>query len=208
MQFVHLVFSHTRPLALSTFSEASTGYWHCLHSMQSMYTKLLSVHTSVCLSIHPFAHYSGGFAAVGPAARRYHSTAAWLALSSKYEQCHIVSWCRKLNTDLSKMHRFLVFSFSSYAYGAYAWFFATPVTCNVVCSVFVCGELCKYGWTDRDAIWWQTHMVPRYLALDVVQIPRRKGHFWRGACAGFIVSWRCKLLNCKKISDDIFLWVL
>jgi len=37
---------------------------------------------------------------VGPAARRYRSTAARPALSSKCEQCHVVSRRRKLNTDL------------------------------------------------------------------------------------------------------------
>ena len=31
--------------------------------------------------------------------RRYRSIATWLALSSKSEQCHVVSWHRKINTD-------------------------------------------------------------------------------------------------------------
>jgi len=37
------------------------------------------------------ARRCGGFAAVGPAARRYRSIAARPALSSKREQCHAVS---------------------------------------------------------------------------------------------------------------------
>ena len=50
---------------------------------------------SVCPS-----HRCGGFAAVGPAARRYRSIAARPALSSKCEQCRVASRRRKLNTDL------------------------------------------------------------------------------------------------------------
>jgi len=43
----------------------------------------------------------GGFvAAVGPAARRYQSIAAWPAHSRKSEQCHVYSRRRRLNTDL------------------------------------------------------------------------------------------------------------
>ena len=47
-----------------------------------------------------------GFAAVGPAGRRYRSIAAAAGrrssttFSSKCEQCRVVSWRRKLNTDL------------------------------------------------------------------------------------------------------------
>ena len=47
-----------------------------------------------------------GFAAVGPAGRRYRSIAAAAerrsstAFCSKCEQCRVVSWRRKLNTDL------------------------------------------------------------------------------------------------------------
>jgi len=56
----------------------------------------LSACLSVCLSVRPFHHPAatrrcGGFAAVGPAARRYRSTAALPALSSKCGQCHVVS---------------------------------------------------------------------------------------------------------------------
>jgi len=46
---------------------------------------------SVCLCT------TGGFATVGPAGRRYQ----WIsAHSSNCEQCHVISWRRKLNTDL------------------------------------------------------------------------------------------------------------
>ena len=65
----------------------------------------LSLCLSVSLSVRPFHHPAatrrcGGFAAVGPAARRYRSTAALPALSSKCGQCHVVSWRSELNTDL------------------------------------------------------------------------------------------------------------
>jgi len=56
---------------------------------------------SVCLShLLITAAVCGRFAAVGPTYRRYWSTAARLVLSRNCEQCHVVSWCRKLNTDL------------------------------------------------------------------------------------------------------------
>ena len=42
-------------------------------------------------SVSPSVPSFGGFAAVGPAARRYRSIAARPALSSKCEQCHVVS---------------------------------------------------------------------------------------------------------------------
>jgi len=42
----------------------------------------------------------GGFAAVGPAGRRYQSIAARPALSSNCEQCYVVSRRRKLNKNL------------------------------------------------------------------------------------------------------------
>ena len=63
--------------------------------------KLLTVRLSVCLSVCPFvppSHHSaaarccGGFAAVGPASKRYQSTVTRPALSSsECEQCHVVS---------------------------------------------------------------------------------------------------------------------
>jgi len=67
-----------------------------------------SVCPSACLIYPPLRRR---VAAVGPASRRYRSTAAAArrhsnmahsstALGSKCEQCHVVSWRRKLNTDL------------------------------------------------------------------------------------------------------------
>jgi len=74
---------------------------------------------SICLSvcpIHQLLQQRGRFAAVGPVHGRYRSIAAWhvcgrccrllihihisMAVCSKCEQCYVVSWHRKLNTDL------------------------------------------------------------------------------------------------------------
>jgi len=52
--------------------------------------KLSSVRLSVRLSVPSFGCCSG-FAAVGPADMRYGSIAARPALSTKCEQCHVVS---------------------------------------------------------------------------------------------------------------------
>ena len=55
--------------------------------------KVSGVCLSVCLSyLRPPHASAGGFAAVGPAGRRYRSIAARPALSSKCKQCHVVSW--------------------------------------------------------------------------------------------------------------------
>ena len=81
----------------------------------------VSVPPYVCLSVRPSLSYlstaaaaCGGFAAACPACSRYRSIAARrvcsrrgrhsihihsnTAVSSKCEQCHVVSWRRKLNT--------------------------------------------------------------------------------------------------------------
>ena len=69
----------------------------------------LSVRLSHCAAV---THRCGGFAAVGPAGRRYQLTAVqaagarWqpchsMVCSGKCGQCHVVSWRRKLNTDCS-----------------------------------------------------------------------------------------------------------
>jgi len=45
----------------------------------------------------------------------------------------------------------------------------------------VCGhvhELCKNGWTNRDAVWGMTHMGPRNRVLDGVQIPEGEENIW------------------------------
>ena len=68
--------------------------------------KLSSVRLSVPparLSVRPSHHSVGarscdGFAAAGPAAGKYRSTAARPALSNKREQCHVVSWRGTLNS--------------------------------------------------------------------------------------------------------------
>ena len=45
--------------------------------------------------------------------------------------------------------------------------------------VFIKGrELCKNGWTNRDAVWDVDLVGPRNYALDGVQVPHRKKHFW------------------------------
>ena len=75
-------------------------YWHCPHDRRSGVYETVE-RPSVCPPSHQWAaaRRCGGFAAVGPAARRYRSTAARPALSSKHEQCPVVSWPRKLNRD-------------------------------------------------------------------------------------------------------------
>jgi len=84
---------------------AEKGLWNCRASV------CLSACLSVCLSVcpshfrPPYVRRCGGFAAAFcPAARRYRSIAARPALSSKCEQCHVVSWRRQLNTDLLLYH--------------------------------------------------------------------------------------------------------
>jgi len=73
--------------------------------------KLSGVRLSVCLSVRPAQQawittvtlfLSTGFVVVGPAGRIhvYRSIVARPALSSKREQCHVVSWRRKLNANL------------------------------------------------------------------------------------------------------------
>ena len=78
--------------------------------------KLSGVRPSVCLSVCPTtsvpslaaARRCGGFAAVGPAGRRYRSIAARPALSSNCEQCHVVSGRRKLNRRVYSFRRWRI----------------------------------------------------------------------------------------------------
>ena len=58
--------------------------WHCSHSMrQGQCNGRVSIRLSVCLSqLSAAAAACGGFAAVGPAGRRYRSIAAWPAPSN------------------------------------------------------------------------------------------------------------------------------
>jgi len=46
------------------------------------------------------------------------------------------------------------------------------------------GKLCKNGSTDQDAIWVADSWVQGTMCYMGVQIPRGKGHFWRGTCTG------------------------
>ena len=87
-------------------------YWHCSHSITVTYPHIVAACSRVyvtvrCPSVCPSASQistaaaaCGGFAAVSPAGRRYRSIAARPVLSSNCEQCHVVSWRWKLNTDL------------------------------------------------------------------------------------------------------------
>ena len=84
-----------------------TDCWHCSHSMwQGLCNSTLSTCLSVCLSHLLTPACCGGFAAVGPVGRRYRSVVvatgcrSSTAFSSKREQCNVVCWHRKLNTDL------------------------------------------------------------------------------------------------------------
>ena len=52
------------------------SYWHCWHGRRN---RFYARRPSVCLSHSPAAAACGGFAAVGPAGRRYRSIAARLA---------------------------------------------------------------------------------------------------------------------------------
>ena len=81
-------------------------YWHCSCGMQSRVND-----TIVCLSRHDVttAAACNRFAAERHADGSHQPTVAGAhqqlccstALSSKCEQCHFYSWCRKLNTDWS-----------------------------------------------------------------------------------------------------------
>ena len=75
--------------------------------------KLSRVRLSVCPSVPSFGCVR--FAAVGPAAgdidRLQHS---WSALGNKCEQCHVVSWHRKLNTDCSTNLKYHCFILNTY----------------------------------------------------------------------------------------------
>jgi len=64
------------------------------------FMELSGVRPSVCPTHNSAAaRRGGGFAAVGPAARRCRSIAARPTLTSRCEQCHVVSRRRKLETD-------------------------------------------------------------------------------------------------------------
>ena len=101
----HVVYTHYAHwrVSCSEMLFAFTSWW----SVSVTYTarilcgggsmKLSGVCPSLCLSHHSAnARRCGGFAAVRPAVRRYRSIAARPALSSKCEQCHVVSWRRTL----------------------------------------------------------------------------------------------------------------
>jgi len=100
--------------SLEFLAEISYGIGHPPRSMRSrvyVTVRCLSVRPSVCPSVclcrhSPAALRCCRFAAVCPASRRYRSIAArrWARSStahgSKCGQWHVVSWRRKLNTDL------------------------------------------------------------------------------------------------------------
>jgi len=83
----------------------------CMHSRVYVTTRCPSVRPTVCLSHSRTAAVCSGFAAVGPAARRYRSIAARPARSSKCGQCHVCGRRRKLSRtkqtgiDDFKVHR-------------------------------------------------------------------------------------------------------
>jgi len=55
---------------------------------------------------------------------------------------------------------------------------ACMVCVSVCLGVGQTGELCKNGWTDRDAVWGLIHVGPRNYVLDGVEIPNGMGQFW------------------------------
>ena len=79
------------------------NYWHCLHYMQTLRSRVYE--NFECLSVsqchHLVAtHHCGGVAVVSPAGMRYQLIAARPACSNKCKQCLSVSWHWKLNTTL------------------------------------------------------------------------------------------------------------
>jgi len=79
----------------------------CFFETQCIWNCRASIRPSVCPRVRLFVSYHsaaarpcGGFAALGTTGRRYRSIAAWPARSSNCKQCHVVSWRRKLNTEL------------------------------------------------------------------------------------------------------------
>ena len=79
------------------------GYWHCWHNMQmqlGLCNGTVFVRLSVCL-------FQRLVCCCRPGGRRYRSITARpapsssTAVSSKCEQCHVISRSRRLNTDLS-----------------------------------------------------------------------------------------------------------
>ena len=90
------------------FSVRRAADWYFSHSMRSRVYVAVgcpSIHLPVCLSVCPsvlsFSRRTPGLLLRDPASRIYWSIAARPAPSSNCEQCHVVSWRRKLNTDLS-----------------------------------------------------------------------------------------------------------
>jgi len=101
----------TTVFRLSTRPVSSLGFVSSVHFYTAR-TACGRVYVTVrCPSVCPIyrllqAGHCGGFSTVGPVGRRYRSIAAAAGLrsstahSSKCEQCHAVSWRRKLNADL------------------------------------------------------------------------------------------------------------
>ena len=53
--------------------------------------------------------------------------------------------------------------------------------CVTVCVGYT-GELCRNGWTDRDAVWGAESCGYKEPLLDGVQMPYGKRHFWGDMC--------------------------
>ena len=86
------------------FRTQQVWHWHLLalpawYAEQDLCIGQASVRLFVCPIVCPL-HSIAAFAALGPAGRRCQWIAAWPVLSSKCDQCHVDSWCRKLNTRL------------------------------------------------------------------------------------------------------------
>jgi len=123
--------------------------------------------SSIQLSVPSAAHRCGGFASVGLAARRYRSIAAWPVLgSSSCERCHVVSWCRKLNTDLFARWQ-QCFDLLRSLLQQLVWFLPTQCYASMGASygpvsVSVCHKsvFCWNGWTNLAGFWHGSFLWP------------------------------------------------
>jgi len=96
LDYVSLPISLLSVMLCSVIVFSCYDCWLSLHSVQSglcVTVGCLSVCCIRCMLLHRVC-------CCGPGGRRYRSIAARPALSSNCEQCHAVSWPRKLNTDL------------------------------------------------------------------------------------------------------------
>ena len=62
-------------------------------------------------------------------------------------------------------------------------------------------ELCRNGWTDRDAVWGLVHLCPRNHTLDWVKIPTERDTYdeeWGRVPANCNAWVHCALFSCRR----------